>query len=138
MSLNADLLRSRCAEIEESVRRLEQFQSMPLEEFLASPDAKDIACYRLLVGIEASLALCYHVSAKLLREVPEDYAQCFSVLGRAGLISDDLATRLQPMARFRNLLVHLYWKLDYEKVHEFIRTNLGDLRDFQAAMARLV
>ncbi len=138
MSLNADLVRARCAEIDESVRRLEQFSSMPLDQFLASPDGKDIACYRLLVAIEASLALCYHVSAKLLREVPEEYAECFAILGRAGLIPEELASRLQQMARFRNLLVHLYWKLDYERVHEFVRTRLGDLRDFQAAVARLL
>lgn len=66
MSLNADLVRARCAEIEDSVCRLERFKDLPRDEFLANQDTLDLACYRLLVAIEAALALCYHISAKRL------------------------------------------------------------------------
>ena len=62
MTLNPDVVRTRSAEIEESVQRLESLAALPLGEFLADPDAQDIASYRLLVAIEACLALCYHVS----------------------------------------------------------------------------
>jgi uncharacterized protein YutE (UPF0331/DUF86 family) len=61
MSVNADLIRARCAEIEESVTRLEEFRTLSLEAFLSNRDALDVACYRLLIAIEASLTLCYHV-----------------------------------------------------------------------------
>lgn len=138
MSLNADLIRSRCAEIEESVGRLKRFQSLTREEFLSDPDTLDIACYRLLVAIEAALALCYHVSAKRLRKVPDEYAECFTFLYEAKLIPADLMGRLQQMARFRNLLVHVYWKIDYGQVYDVICRNLEDLRAFSAAMARLL
>jgi uncharacterized protein YutE (UPF0331/DUF86 family) len=77
MSVNADLIRARCAEIEESVARLEEFQTLSLEAFLSNRDVLDIASYRLLIAIEASLAFCYHVSAKRLHKVPEEYAACF-------------------------------------------------------------
>lgn len=138
MTLNADLVRARCAEIGESVRRLESIRELPLDTFLSSADTLDITCYRLLVAIEASLALCYHVSARRLQKAPEDYAGCFTVLQQAGLIDANLAERLQKMARFRNLLVHVYWKPDYRRVHEILRTGLEDLRAFAGAMARLI
>ena len=138
MSLNADLIRTRCAEIEESVGRLERFGAMPREAVLADQDALDVVCYRLLVAIEASFALCYHVSAQRLRRVPEDYAGCFGLLAEAKLIPPDLANRLQDMARFRNLLVHMYWKVDYGQVFEVVARDLGDLRGFAAAMAGLL
>ncbi|MFQ5738906.1 MAG: hypothetical protein ACE5JX_07810 [Acidobacteriota bacterium] len=64
MSLNADLIRARCGEIEQSVQRLEEFQDVPVEELLSNQDWLDIASYRLLVAIEAALALCFHVAAK--------------------------------------------------------------------------
>ena len=51
MSLNADLVRSRSADIEESVARLERFKALSREAFLADQDARDVACYRLLVAI---------------------------------------------------------------------------------------
>lgn len=138
MSLNADLIRARCAEIEASVARLERFQALSREEFLSNQDTLDVACYRLLVAIEAALALCYHVSAKRLRKVPEEYADCFSFLHEAGLISADLTSRLQQMARFRNLLVHVYWKVDYGQVYDVVCQHLNDLRAFGTAMARLL
>ena len=69
---------------------------------------------------------------------PDDYAACFRELAHAGLIPVALGERLERMARFRNLLVHKYWNLDHARVHEIILHDLGDLRDFAAAVARLV
>ena len=120
MSLNPDLIRARCAEIDSSLVRLEAFRSLSREQFLSDQDVLDVACYRLLIAIESALALCFHVSAKRLQQVPEEYAGCFSTLERAGLIPPDLSSRLQQMARFRNLLVHVYWKIDYGQVYDEI------------------
>ena len=138
MSLDSDVVRSRCAEIEESLARLEAFRAMTLEQFLADRDAQDIACYRLLVSIEAALALCYHTTARRLRQTPEDNAACFDVLRVAGVIDEALSERLRHMARFRNLLVHMYWKIDYEKVHSVVQHSLDDLRMFSRAIAQLL
>jgi uncharacterized protein YutE (UPF0331/DUF86 family) len=105
---------------------------------LADDDARDIASYRLLIAIEAALALCYHVCARQLQGVPEDYAGCFAKLEQSKLIPSDLAQRLQRMARFRNLLVHVYWTVDYEKVFEVLEHHTQDLRTFAKAVAALL
>lgn len=138
MSLNPDLIRARCAEIDTSLSRLEELGRLSRETFFSNQDALDVACYRLLIAIEAALALCFHVSAKRLHQVPEEYAGCFTTLERAGLIPADLSGRLQQMARFRNLLVHVYWKIDYRQVYDVITTRLGDLRAFRIAMVGLI
>lgn len=80
MTLNPDVVRARCGDIEDALSRLARFAAMPVNEFVADRDAVDAASYRLLVGIEAALSLCYHVSAKHLRQVPEQYAACFTTL----------------------------------------------------------
>ena len=92
----------------------------------------------MLVAIEAALALCFHVSAKRLQKVPEEYAGCFTVLQEAGLLPTDLTNRLREMARFRNLFVHVYWKIDYGQVYDVIQTRLDDLRAFRSTMAELL
>lgn len=89
----------------ESLARLEAFRSMPLEQFLADQDARDIACYRLLLSVEAALALCSHTTSRRLRQTPEDNAACFDALHTAGIIDAALSERLRLMARFRNLRV---------------------------------
>ena len=138
MTFNSDLMRSRCSEIEDSLNRLEEFLSVPRDVSLADRDMLDIACYRLLIAIEAALAICFHVSAKHLHQIPEEYAGCFGLLQQAGILEEDLTKRLKRMARFRNLLVHVYWKVDYEQVYDIIHNQLGDLRAFRAAMAQLL
>jgi uncharacterized protein YutE (UPF0331/DUF86 family) len=138
MTVDVDVVRRRCGEIAESLERLRQIGDGGRETFLADRDTRDIACYRLLLAIEAALALCYHVSARHLRQVPEDYADCFAGLARAGVIPHVLSDRLQQMARFRNLLVHVYWEVDYGRVFDAIETELDDLTEFSSAIASLV
>ena len=138
MTLNPDVVRTRTAEIEESVERLESLAELPLAEFLADRDAQDIACYRLLVATEASLALCLHVSSRRLRTAPADYAGCFALLQDAGILAPDLGERLQQVARLRNPLVLVYWTVDYRQVRAALRKNLGDLRAFSAAIVSLL
>ena len=138
MTLNPDVVRNRCAEIEDSVQRLEELAAISLGDFLADRDAQDIASYRLLVAIEAALELCYHVSSRRLRATPANYAGCFALLGEAGILAPELTERLKRMAKFRNLLVHVYWKVDYRRVHAAMRENLGDFRAFSATIVALL
>jgi uncharacterized protein YutE (UPF0331/DUF86 family) len=138
MTLNPDVVRTRCGDIEEACVRLARFAAMPADAFLADSDAVDAASYRLLVGMEAALSLCYHVSAKQLRQVPEQYAACFDTLRDAGLLPPDLAERLKVMARFRNLLVHMYARVDPARLHGILRDSLDDLRSFSRTVAGLL
>jgi uncharacterized protein YutE (UPF0331/DUF86 family) len=138
MSLNPELIRTRCQEIEESITRLNDIKRKTKEEFLNDRDTQDIASYRLLVAIEAALNLCYHVAAKRLKKVPEEYAECFAILSDAGIIPVDLSERLQKTARFRNLLVHMYWTIDYAIVYEIIQNNLQDINNFSKVVASLL
>ena len=138
MSLNPDLIRTRCGEIEESLSRLERIRDLSRDRFLAEQDTLDIACYRLLVAIEAALSLCYHVSANRMQKIPEEYAQCFAILRDAGLLPPDLAERLGRMTQFRNPLVHMYWKIDYGQVYDVLQQNLPDLHAFSKLVAGLI
>ncbi len=108
---------------------------MGREAFLVSEDSRDIARSRLLTAIEASLNICYHVAAKKLQRIPDEYAQCFLILAESNLIEWDLAQRLAAMARFRNRMVHLYWDIDYVQVYDVILNDLDDLEVFACRVA---
>ncbi len=136
--IDSDLMRSRCQEIMDSVERIRKIKTLPMEVFLKDQDQQDIGCYRLQIAIEAALSLCYHITAKELRKVPDEYAQCFVLLEEAGIITADLSGNLQKMARFRNLLVHMYWKIDYTSVYEIIENNTEDLEEFCRQVVELI
>ena len=138
MKLDHDRIRDKLRDIEKSLERLNKFRENGRENFLADEDIQDIARSRLLTAIEAALNICFHVTAKKLKQIPEDYGDCFRNLGAANLIDPPLAERLADMARFRNRLVHLYWDIDYGDVYNIIENHLTDLNMFSAQIADLL
>ena len=136
--VNIDKLYAKFRDIRDSVERLRLFGEISLDEFLRDRDKQDIASFRLIVATEAAIDTCLHVAAKVLKEVPEEYAGCFQLLGDHDLIDRDISLRLAKMARFRNLLVHRYWAIDYSRMYEIITgPDLDDLEEFIIQISRL-
>jgi uncharacterized protein YutE (UPF0331/DUF86 family) len=62
----------------------------------------------------------------------------FRLLARAGVLAPDLAARLERMAGFRNVVVHMYQDVDVGIVRDVVLNHLGDLLEFVTAIrARL-
>jgi uncharacterized protein YutE (UPF0331/DUF86 family) len=116
------------AEAQGSLRKLAQ---LPEAEFLDDFRNTESAKYLMIVAVEAAIDLCNHVVACQGGRAPQDYADCFGILADLNVIRPDLAKRLKNMARFRNLLVHLYWKVDNQRVYRIIQDDLGDLDSFR-------
>lgn len=136
--LDGDRLRAKLGDITSALTRLQALVDEGRDAFLNLPDNQDIARSRLLTAIEAALNICFHLCAKRLEQIPDDYAACFDLLGRAGLVPADLAGRLARMARFRNRLVHLYWDVDYGEVFDFLPAGLEDLRRYVETIGRML
>lgn len=138
MNLDHDRIGSKLQDIQKALERLHRLRAAGRAAFMSDEDSQDIARSRLLSAIEAALNICFHVTAKKLKSVPEDYGACFRRLGDARLLDPSLAERLADMARFRNRLVHLYWDIDYNAVYDILDNHLVDLEDFSAQIAGLL
>lgn len=93
------------------------------------------ATERLLqTSIEACLDIGKHVIAQERFRFPKDNQDVFTVLGEEKVISESLLPRLQDMARFRNLLVHEYAKIDNETVYGILKKRLNDFDEFASAI----
>lgn len=90
----------------------------------------------LQLAVETGLDLGSHVIASEGYEPPSSYADIFRVLRDEGLLEEDLADRLMAMARFRNVLVHLYAEVDEDRVLRILRESLGDLDAFMTGLRR--
>ena len=136
--INLDLLKLRAQEIRRAANVLAEYSSLSQEEFVSDQMVVDAAKYRLLVAIEAAASMCTHLAARQLGEAPSSYAQCFQVLASSGIISPALAERLSAMARFRNLLVHVYDEVDDSQVWEVLQSDLGDLEHYLSSIGAAV
>ncbi len=125
------------AEIENTVRFLRELGQQPPEQFVSDLRSRYSACFALLTAIEGTANIAAHLIAAESLESPRGMSESFAVLHRAGILaSADLVARLSAMARFRNLLVHRYWTIDYGRVYQILNTSLEDLAEFACDVLR--
>lgn len=134
--VNLDRIRELVGHLRDACRQLRALATQEPEPFLADSKAVNSAKYLLIVASEAALDICNHLAAKRGGRSPEDYADCMAILAEIGVLDHDLQSRMSRMARFRNLLVHLYWKVDDREVHRVLRDNLGDFDSYLRAVGR--
>jgi uncharacterized protein YutE (UPF0331/DUF86 family) len=87
------------------------------------------------VACEAALDICNHVVARRGGRSPADYADCIAILAELGAIDDQLKGRLVRLARLRNMLVHLYWRVDDRRLFRIVREDLVDFDAYLASLA---
>lgn len=119
--------------IEQRLSRLTQEAGTPLEEYLDDDDLQDIVERNFEICIQACIDLGLHVLADVPRPLPDTYRGLFVALARERMISHDLASRLERMAGFRNVLAHGYTDVVAERVHAALK-ELGDIREFVAEL----
>lgn len=120
-------LRDLLTRIRSRRRDLQSYAALEADDYLSEPERVHASKYLLITAIEDALAAANHIIASEGFRTPSDYADAFRSLAEAGVLSPDHARRLEGMARFRNLLVHVYTRVDDRRVHEFLRQDLGDL-----------
>lgn len=82
------------------------------------------------LAIEQVISICKHIISKLNLREPSSYAECFEILVENGIISEKNLEIYKQMARFRNLLIHIYDKLDDRIVYKIYKERLKDFEIF--------
>lgn len=82
----------------------------------------------LLHYLQLSAEVCIDVGQILIAaenfEIPEESSQIFVILGKEGILSRKFAQEFSSIARFRNLLVHEYVRIDMKKVYFYLQHEL--------------
>lgn len=136
--VDRETLERRLRVLEDLERKLSGFTSIPEDEFVAEDPIHDLAERYLHLAVECLIDVGNHILATRSVEAPGTYREVFALLAREGVLSADLARRLQGWAGFRNVLVHLYLDIDHRITWRVIQQDLGDLREFRAAVAQLL
>jgi uncharacterized protein YutE (UPF0331/DUF86 family) len=104
------------------------------EEFFADPEGfdtnftrQDAAVLNILRACEQSIDLANHVIKIRKLGIPTSSSESFDLLQNEGVISPELAGKLQKMVGFRNAIVHHYQRMDIKIVRSVITSGLDDL-----------
>nr|WP_206205853.1 DUF86 domain-containing protein [Thermococcus sp. Bubb.Bath] len=123
------MIERKLGDIKGALIELRRITGKGKEEFLSNVYLRYAAKYLLITAIEAAFSVCNHIAVRRGR-VPGSYSECFTELSRLGIISRELAEKLSRMAKFRNLLVHQYWRIDDERVFEILEKDTSDFEEF--------
>lgn len=89
----------------------------------------------LQVAIEACLDIGRRLIALEGFRYPEDNKDVFQILVEEGVVPRPLLPALVDMARFRNLIVHDYARIDDAKVYGILKKRLEDFDAYARAVA---
>ncbi len=85
------------------------------------------------VVLQVMLDVCTQIVAEY-PEVPETYAGCIDLLAKKGVIPADLAQRIMPAVRMRNIIVHQYAAIDYSVLFEAMGVIVDDFAAHREAV----
>lgn len=122
--------------IRDAVRELQalDLEEMGLEKYQADKRTKALSEHYLRLAIEALLDLGRHVIVRTGLGVPQEYREVAKILYEKGILSIELSKRLEAMAGLRNVLVHLYWDIDYPRLY---KTLVEELDTFERCLEHI-
>lgn len=109
---------------------LRELGEAPLEEFAATFFLHAAAERGFQVAIQSALDIGAILLAEAGTDIPAEYRDIFPKLAEIGVLPETLAARLVAMAKFRNVLVHLYLEIEVERLYQYIQNNLDDFGEF--------
>lgn len=131
---DADLVAKKLAEIETRVRELRTLAD--LKRFREDVKEERFVTHTLQLAVQAAIDVASHVVSDDRLGEPATNEELFELLEHHGWIDLGLGKKLRNRARFRNLPVHGYAKLDLDRVEDVVRNHLVDLEALVAAVRK--
>lgn len=138
MTLDAERLTLRLADLEQALEALERYVNTPPEAYAGRPEVVGNARYQVIVATEAAVGVAQHVVVRRRLGVPQQHGQAFELLREAGLLAADLVDTLRRLVGLRNLLVHRYGDVDDTRVRRELGRALADLRRFAGFVRQMI
>ncbi len=124
--------------IEENLQLLERLSNFNHGEFMADFRNLPSAVRLLQTTIEGLVDISRYVIRSLNLPTAETYSQVPKVLAKAGYIDKKTAAIYVQMMRFRNLVVHHYYRVDAEEIYRILTEHLGDLQRWHDQLVKII
>jgi uncharacterized protein YutE (UPF0331/DUF86 family) len=125
-----EVIESKLRYLREYLSDLQEYETITLSAYAKSKKDQRFVERTLQLACECCLDIASHIiSRRGLRE-PRDNKDLFAVLFEAGVVSEPSCEAMVKMAKFRNIVVHDYARIDPEVVLGILRKNLNDFARF--------
>lgn len=123
-------IESKLFRLKEIIGILEELSGSDKNAFVTDFKLNNVAMFNLLVGITIILDVGQYLLSKFVGKTAEEYKEVIRMLGENGIVEKKFADDNIDMAKFRNLLVHDYDKIDEAQVFDYIQKAPDVFRQF--------
>jgi uncharacterized protein YutE (UPF0331/DUF86 family) len=128
------LILRKLSELDEYFKQIKEFEEITVLQYSDDWKIQRIIERTLQMMIETCVDIASHIIADKGYRVPKSYSDAFKVLLDEKIVSSRLFDVLQKMAKFRNIVVHHYDKVDAEIVVGILKKDLIDFTSYKDAI----
>jgi len=132
------LILRKLAELEEYLGQVKEYASITVDRYSKDWKAQRVVERTLQMMIETCADVAGHIISDKGYRVPSTYADTFRVLYENGILNKDLFETMEKMAKFRNIIVHHYDKVDTEIVAGILKKDLNDFLTYKDAIIKIL
>jgi uncharacterized protein YutE (UPF0331/DUF86 family) len=127
-----DVIHSKLRHLQEYLEDLAEYRDITLSNYTASKKDQRFVERTLHLACECCIDIAAHLVSRKALRAPKDNKDLFSVLHENGIITAPVRASMMKMARFRNIVVHDYARIDPEIVIAILHRGVDDLKKFAA------
>jgi uncharacterized protein YutE (UPF0331/DUF86 family) len=128
--IDREVIESKLRFLREYLGDLEEYKTISLIDYQTNKKHQRFVERTVHLACECCLDIAAHVISRLGLREPRDNKDLFVVLHENKIISEAVQTAMVKMAKFRNIVVHDYARIEPEVVLGILKINLSDFNHF--------
>ena len=132
--VDKNLILRKLSNLDEYLKQINEYANISSKDYAADWKIQRIVERTLQMMIETCLDVSGHIISDEKLRVPETYADMFRILVENDILKGSQLEAFEKMAKFRNIVVHDYEKIDAGIVIGILQKNLKDFERFKAAI----
>ena len=127
---DTEVIESKLNFLREYLGDLKEYETISLTNYRRSKKDQRFVERTLHLACDCCIDIAAHIISRRGMREPRDNKDLFLVLFENGIISEHVSNAMIKMAKFRNIIVHDYARIDPEIVVGILQKNLEDLKSF--------
>ena len=132
------LLLRKLADLQQYMEQIGDYSNIRVNEYSEDWKTQRIVERTLQMMIEICADIASHIISDSGYRVPKSYADTFKVLYENKIIEKGLFSKMEKMAKFRNIIVHHYDKIDEAIIVSILKNDLNDFGKYKDAVINIL
>jgi uncharacterized protein YutE (UPF0331/DUF86 family) len=132
------LILRKLAELDQYYSQLKEYENTTADQYSDDWKVQRIIERTLQMMIETCVDIAGHIIADKGFRIPKSYADTFKVLLEEKILDKKLSAIMEKIAKFRNIVVHHYDKVDAEIVAAILKNDLAGFVRYKEAIIQFI